>query len=105
MQTVVVTGVAERRGSATLGIRGPKASALVSERFAAADWVSPTRVDHIEAANIRNACRRRGVQVGTINALLARLCIRGNLTMLTTDCDFKHVAGLTPLKVWSATRN
>ena len=87
------------------GIRGPKAPALVSERFAATDWVSPTRVDHIEAANIRNACRRRGVQVGTIDALLARLCISRNLTMLTTDRDFEHVAEMTPLKVWSATRN
>lgn len=87
------------------GIRGPRAPALVAERFAAANWVSPTRIDHIEAANIRNACRRRGVQVGTIDALLARLCISRSLTMLTTDRDFEHVAGLTPLKVWSATRN
>ena len=87
------------------GIRGPEAPALVAERFAAADWVSPTRVDHVEAANIRNACRRRGVQVGTIDALLAQLCIGRNLTMLTTDRDFEHVASLTPLKVWASTRN
>ena len=87
------------------GVRGPKASALVSERFAAADWVSPTRADHIEAANIRNVCRRRGVQVGTIDALLAGLCISRNLTILTTDRDFEHIAGLMPLKVWSAARN
>lgn len=85
------------------GFHGPRAPALVAERFAAADWVSPTRVDHVEAADIRNACRRRGVQVGTIDALLAQLCISRNLTMLTTDRDFEHVAGLTPLKVWSAT--
>lgn len=87
------------------GFRGPKAPALVAERFAAADWVSPTRVDHADAANIRNSCRRRGVQVGTIDALLAQLCISRNLTLLTTDRDFNHVAGLTPLKVWSATHD
>ena len=87
------------------GLRGPKAPAMVAERLGAADWVSPTRLDHIEAANIRNACRRRGVQVGTIDALLARLCISRNLTMLTTDRAFEHVAGLMPLKVWSAARN
>ena len=87
------------------GLQGPKAPALVAERFAAADWVSPTRVDHVEAAEIRNACRRRGVQVGTIDALLAQLCISRNLTMLTTDRDFEHVAALTPLKVWSAVHN
>lgn len=87
------------------GFHGPKAPSLVAERFAAAHWVSPTRVDHVEAADIRNACRRRGVQVGTIDALLAQLCISRNLTMLTTDRDFEHVAGLTPLKVWTATHN
>lgn len=87
------------------GIRGPNASALVAQRFAATDWVSPTRIDHVEAANIRNACRRRGVQVGTNDALLAQLCIGRNLTMLTTDRDFEHVASLTPLKVWASTRN
>ena len=87
------------------GLVGPKAPARVAERLAAADWVTPKRVDHVEAANIRNACRRRGVQVGTIDALLAQLCISRNLTMLTTDRDFGHVAGLTPLKVWSAIQN
>ena len=46
-----------------------------------------------------------GVQVGTIDALLAQLCISRNFTMLTTDRDFEHVAGLTPLKVWSPTHN
>ena len=87
------------------GLVGPKAPALVAERLSAADWVTPKRVDHVEAANIRNACRRRGVQVGTIDALLAQLCISRNFTMLTTDRDFEHVAGLTPLKVWSAIQN
>lgn len=85
------------------GLLGPKAPALVAERFAATDWISPTRADHTEAAGIRNACRRRGVQVGTVDALLARLCISRNLTMLTTDQDFTHIARLTPLKVWTAT--
>jgi len=38
----------------------------------------------IEAADLRNRCRRAGVQIGTIDALLAELCIRHGLTMLTT---------------------
>ena len=87
------------------GLLGPKAPALVAERLAATDWISPTRADHVEAASIRNACRRRGVQVGTVDALLAGLCIGRNLTMLTTDRDFTHVARLTRLKVWSATEH
>jgi hypothetical protein len=32
---------------------------------------------------------------------LAQLCIRHDLTMLTTDHDFKHVAEHSTLKLWS----
>ena len=53
-------------------------------------------------AEIRNTCRRAGIQVGTIDALLARLCLRHDLTLLTTDNDFKHAARLYPLRIWSA---
>ena len=37
----------------------------------------PDQVDHVAAAELRNSCRRRGVQIGTIDALLAQLCDPG----------------------------
>jgi predicted nucleic acid-binding protein len=84
------------------GFAGPKARDRLVERFAALAFVQPDRQDHIEAAEVRNACRRRGVQVGTIDALLIQLCLRHDLTLLSTDQDFlaasKHVA----LKRWVA---
>ena len=40
------------------------------------------------------------MQVGTIDALIAQLCIRHELTLLTTDRDFAAVADVSPLKVW-----
>lgn len=42
------------------------------------------------------------VQVGTIDALLARLCIRHDLIMLTTDHDFESMARHAPLRIWGA---
>jgi predicted nucleic acid-binding protein len=39
----------------------------------------------MEAADVRNACRRQGVQIGTIDALLIQLCARHDLTLLSTD--------------------
>ena len=83
------------------GFSGPKDRKGILDRFAALPLLMPDRQDHIEAAELRNTCRRRGVQVGTIDALLARLCIRHDLTMLTTDDDFRRVAGLSALKLWS----
>jgi hypothetical protein len=42
------------------------------------------------------------VQVGTIDALFAQLCIRHNLLMLTSDDDFKAVAQHSALRAWAA---
>lgn len=82
------------------GFAGPRARRDIIERFAALPLLNPDRQDHIDAAELRNRCRRAGVQVGTIDALLAQLCIHHNLTLLTTDNDFKRAALHCPLRVW-----
>lgn len=82
------------------GFTGPKARDQLVDRFSAIPFVSPDRSDHIAAAEIRNVCRRSGVQLGTIDALLAQLCIRHRLSMLTADGDFSHAAKVVPLKLW-----
>ncbi len=84
------------------GFTGPRAGVQILERFSAIPLVMPDRQDHVEAANLRNHCRRRGVQVGTIDALLAQLCLRHELTMLSTDGDFRAIARHSALKVWQA---
>ena len=53
-----------------------------------------------EAAQLRNRCRRAGGQVGTIDALIAQLCLRHDLTLLTTDNDFAGAAKHRPLRLW-----
>ena len=82
------------------GFSGPRARSDIIDRFAALPFLSPDREDHVEAAEIRNRCRRAGVQVGTIDALLAQLCIRYSLTLLTADKDFVRAASHCPLRVW-----
>ena len=84
------------------GFSGPKTQAQIVQRFAALPLIEPDRDDYIGAAGIRNACRRAGVQIGTIDALLAQLCIRHELTLLTTDQDFVHAAKHSALSVWPA---
>ena len=82
------------------GFSGPRARKDIIARFAALPLLGPDRQDHIDAAELRNNCRRAGIQVSTIDALLAQLCIRHDLTLLTTDQDFVHAASHCPLKVW-----
>jgi len=82
------------------GFSGPKARTQILDRFTALPLIVPQREDHIAAADLRNECRRRGLQIGTIDALLAQLCIRHDLTILSTDRDFEHLARIAPLRLW-----
>lgn len=84
------------------GFSGPKAQTQIVERFAALPLLQPDREDHIGAATLRNTRRQAGVQIGTIDALLAQLCVRHDLTILTTDQDFTHAAKHCALRVWPA---
>ena len=82
------------------GFSGPKAREQILERFAALPLLVPDRADHVEAAALRNLCRRHGIQIGTIDALLAQLCIRHDLLMLTSDHDFQRIADHCALRLW-----
>ena len=97
-ETVVTTGLVLQE--LLQGFTGPRVHRDIVARFAALALVIPDRDDHIDAADLRNRCRRAGVQVGTIDALLAQLCIRHELQLLTTDHDFTLAARHCPLQVW-----
>ncbi len=79
------------------GFSGPRARSRIIETFAALPLITPDRKDHIEAAALRNSLHRKGVQAGTIDALLAQLCLRHGLRMLSVDADFSHMACHVPL--------
>jgi predicted nucleic acid-binding protein len=98
-ETLLTTGLVLQK--LLQGFSGPKSRSQIVERFSALPLVVPDRDDHIEAAELRNHCRRKGVQIGTIDALLAQLCIRHDLTMLTADWDFTRVAAHSRLKLWA----
>jgi predicted nucleic acid-binding protein len=83
------------------GFSGPKARRQIIERFAALPILQPDRDDHVAAAELRNSCRRAGVQIGTIDALLVQLCIHHGLTLLTTDRDFTLASRHCALRLWT----
>jgi predicted nucleic acid-binding protein len=99
-EAVVTTGLVLQE--LLQGFTGPRAARELVQRFAALPLVIPDRQDHIDAAALRNTCRRAGVQLGTVDALLAQLCLRHELTLLTTDRDFALAAKHCPLRVWRA---
>jgi predicted nucleic acid-binding protein len=97
-ERIVTTGVVLQE--LLQGFTGPKARDQIVDRFDAFPLLVPDREDHVAAAELRNLCRKRGVQVGTIDVLLAQLCIRHELTLLTTDADFDHLSKYCSLQVW-----
>lgn len=96
-KTVVTTGVVIQE--LLQGFAGPKDRRRLIERFQALPLLQPDRQTHIAAAGLRNKCRRAGVQLGTIDALIAQLCIEHELQLLTTDKDFIHAAKHVPLRL------
>jgi len=97
-QPVVTTGLVLQE--LLQGFSGPSAAAAIIGRFSALPMIHPERDDHIAAAMLRNTCRRAGVQIGTIDALLIQLCQRHELTMLSTDGDFANASVHVPFKFW-----
>ena len=79
------------------GFLGAKASSQIIGRFGALPFIIPDKVDYIQAAEIRNKCRRKGIQTGAIDVLLAQLCLRHELELLTTDNDFNYISKVFPL--------
>jgi len=101
--TIVVTGLVLQE--LLQGFAGPRARKDIIDRFTALPLLTPDRQDHIDAADLRNRCRRAGLQIGTIDAVIAQLCIRHQLQLLTTDKDFVLAARYCTLQVWTAARS
>jgi predicted nucleic acid-binding protein len=97
--TVVTTGLVLQE--LLQGFSGPKATSSILQSFRTLPMLNPDRQDHIAAAEIRNKCRRSGVQIGTIDALLIQLCGRYGLILLSTDKDFIFAAQHVPFSVWA----
>ena len=84
------------------GVTGAKMRTTIQERFAALPFLVPDRSDHVQAAELHGAARQKGIQVGTVDALLAALCLKHDLTMLSTDADFKNLRKVVSLRIWEA---
>ncbi len=83
------------------GFLPERSQSEIRRRLGTLPAVQPTRDDHIAAADLRNTCRRAGVQLGTIDALIAQLCITHHLELLSTDRDFVRAARHCSLHLWS----
>lgn len=77
-----------------------RAQERIATDLAPLELIEPTRNDYVEAARVANTCRQAGIQLGSVDALIAQLAIANDLELLTTDRDFENAAKAVPLRVW-----
>ena len=82
------------------GFLPPRAQDRIMNDLAALELIEPTRDDYVEAARLANTCRQAGVQLGSVDALLAQLALSRDLELLTTDRDCESAGAVVPLRVW-----
>lgn len=82
------------------GFAPPKAQQTIKAAFDVLEFIEPGRDDYVGAAAVGHACRSSGVQLSSVDALIAQLAMAGEHTVLTTDRDFHHAAEHVDLRVW-----
>jgi predicted nucleic acid-binding protein len=60
----------------------------------------PSRADYVAAAKIYRACRAGGATLrSSVDCLIAQVCLRDSLLLLTKDRDFNAIARHVPLNL------
>jgi predicted nucleic acid-binding protein len=74
------------------GVLHQKQFDLLLDYLAPFPLIDFTRSDFIQAARLKNKCRSKGVSAGTIDFLIASVCVNRSYPLLTSDRDFEHIA-------------
>jgi hypothetical protein len=81
------------------GVRTPEQFERLAASLAPLPVLLAARAHHLVAARIANTCRRAGVAVGAVDALIAALTVEHGARLLTTDEDFQRVREHTALRL------
>ena len=64
-------------------------------------YIEASKEDYIFAAELRNISKSKGITAGSFDFLIASISIQNNLTLVTTDKDFSHIAKHCDLKLYN----
>jgi predicted nucleic acid-binding protein len=79
------------------GVRETKQWAQLKSYLDAFPITEPTRSTYAGASQLFAKCRGRGVQLTTIDCLIASVAIENNYALLSADNDFVHLTKLAKL--------
>lgn len=82
------------------GIKKKKERDLVRTEFNRFILVSPTLETHIQAAEIFDACHKKGFTIrSVIDCLISALALEYDLSVLENDRDYGYISKVMPLKI------
>lgn len=96
-QTVVTTGII--LAELLRGAVHKDSRAKILQNLTALTYLEPSREDYILSAELSSTCRKHGVQLATVDSILAALTINNGLALLTTDRDFEYATRHIPLRL------
>jgi len=82
------------------GVRSDQQFRRLRSLLEAFPILTAERQDHILAAQISNACRRRGLSALTVDCLIAALALSRDAFLFTLDEDFTKLASICALKLF-----
>ena len=81
------------------GVKRPQEFISLKEYLDAFPLIEITREQYINAAELKNYLSRKGIQVSTIDALIATTAIEHDCYLYTNDKDFYYMARHSKLKL------
>lgn len=74
------------------GLRSESQFQRLTKSMAPFPLLTPNRTTYIEAARLRTAFREKGIQAGSVDCLIAAVCIEQGFPLLTADRDFLRIS-------------
>lgn len=81
------------------GVRKPEDFKRLKEHLSVFPLLEIAREHYVKAAELKNHLSAKGVQVSTVDALIAATAIVNNCYLFTNDKDFHHIAKHTKLRL------
>jgi predicted nucleic acid-binding protein len=81
------------------GIRSEKQMDTLIKYFRPFPLIGCIREDFTRAAKYKNLCRKHGMNAGTIDFLIAAVCVNHHMPLLTADHDFEHISRYCPVRL------
>ncbi|MBI2264958.1 MAG: PIN domain-containing protein [Armatimonadetes bacterium] len=81
------------------GVKRPSEFQRLDDRLASFPLIQLKRNDYVHGADLKNLCTTKGIQAGTVDALIAATALNYGCHLLTADDDFMHISRCCELQL------